>query len=152
MNSQALPLVGAARTGMDRLLSRYRGSQEPASAAALPAPLTDLRMAPLAVAAWGAAWFGTWGGHAGIAAAVASVTMGLAAAALRRSALLLAVALVTAVGAGAGTLDLYRIRHGPVALLATDRAAVAADLEVRADPHRIAGTGVRSGAGHQGRN
>ena len=131
---------------MDRLLSRYRGSQQPASAAALPAPLTDLRMAPLAVAAWGAAWFGTWGGHAGIAAAVASVTMGLAAAALRRSALLLAVALVTAVGAGAGTLDLYRIRHGPVALLATDRAAVAVDLEIRADPHRIAGTGVRSGA------
>ena len=78
-------------------------------------------MAPLAVAAWGAAWFGTWGGHAGIAAAGASVTVGLAAAALRRSALLLAVALVTAVTAGAGTVDLYRIRHGPVALLATDR-------------------------------
>ena len=69
--------------------------------------------------------------------------VGLAVAALRRSALLLAVALVTAVAAGAGMVDLYRIRHGPVATLATHRAVVSADLEIRADPHPIAGTGVR---------
>ncbi len=146
MNSQALWPVGVVRTGMDGLISRYRRSRQPASAPVLPTRLTDLRMAPLAVAAWGAAWFGTWGGLAGIAAAGASVTVGLAVAALRRSALLLAVALVTAVVAGSGTVDLYRIRHGPVALLATHRAAVSADLEIREDPHRIAGTGVRPGA------
>lgn len=103
-------------------------------------------MAPLAVAAWGAAWVGTGGGHAGIAAAGAGVAVGLAVAALRHSALLLAVALVTAVAAGAGMVDLYRIRHGPVAVLATHRAVVSADLEIRADPHRIAGTPVRPDA------
>jgi competence protein ComEC len=103
-------------------------------------------MAPLAVAAWGAAWVGTWGGLAGVAAAEAGVMVGLAVAALRRSTLLLAVALVTAVTAGAGMVDLYRIRHGPVAMLATHRAVVSADLEIRADPHPIAGTGVRPDA------
>jgi competence protein ComEC len=145
VNSQALRLVGAVRTGMDGLISRYRTSRQPTSALVVPARLTDLRMAPLAVAAWGAAWLGTWGGHAGLTAVGASVTVGVAAA-LRRSALALAVALVTAVVAGTGTVDLYRIRHGPVAMLATHRAAVSADLEIRADPHRIAGTGVRPGA------
>jgi competence protein ComEC len=103
-------------------------------------------MVPLAAAAWGAAWLGTWGGHAGTAAAGAGVTLGLAVAALRRSALLLAVALVTAVTAGAGMVDLLRLRHGPVAVMATHRAVVSADLEIRADPHRIAGTAVRPGA------
>jgi competence protein ComEC len=88
----------------------------------------------------------TWGGLAGIAAAAAGVMVGLAVAALRRSAFLLAVALVTAVAAGAGTVDLHRIRHGPVATLATHRAVVSADLEIRADPHPIAGAGVRPDA------
>ncbi|HTF41449.1 MAG TPA: ComEC/Rec2 family competence protein, partial [Propionibacteriaceae bacterium] len=103
-------------------------------------------MAPLAVAAWGAAWVGTWGGLAGLAAAGTGVTVGLAIAALRRSALLLAVVLVTAVTAGAGMVDLYRVRHGPVAMLATHRAVVSADLEIRADPHPITGTGMRPDA------
>ncbi len=146
MNSQALRLVGAARIGMDGLVSRYRRSRRPASALVVRARLTDLRMAPLAITAWGAAWLGTWGGHAGIAAGGASVMVGLAAAALRRSALLLAVAMVTAVVGSAGTVASYRIRHGPVAMLATHRAAVSADLEIRADPHWIAATGVRPGA------
>jgi competence protein ComEC len=103
-------------------------------------------MVPLAVAAWGAAWLGTSGGHAGLAAAGTGVAVGLAVAVLRRSALLLAVAFVTAVTAGAGMVDLHRLRHGPVALMATHRAVVSADLEIRADPHRIAGTGVLPGA------
>jgi competence protein ComEC len=146
VNSQTLRLVGVGRAGIDWLISRCRTRPQPAAALVVPARLTDLRMAPLSVAAWGAAWFATWGGPAGITAVGASVTVGLAAAALRRSALLLAVALVSAVVAGAGTVDLYQIRHGPVALLATHRAAVSADLEIRADPKRIAGTGVRPGA------
>jgi competence protein ComEC len=145
VNFQARRFVEAARAGVDGLVSRYRRKQ-PASGLVVPARLTDLRMAPLGVAAWGAASFGTWGGYAGMAAAGATVTVGLAAAALRRSALLLAVALVSAVVGGAGALDLYRIRHGPVAMLATHRAAVSADLEIRADPHWIAGRGVRPGA------
>jgi competence protein ComEC len=146
VNSRALRLVGAARTGIGGLISRHRRSRQAANASVVPARSTDLRMAPLAAAAWGAAWVGTWGGLAGIAAAGAGVMVGLAVAALRRSALLLAVALVTAVAAGAGMVDLYRIRHGPVATLATHRAVVSADLEIRADPHPIAGTGVRPDA------
>jgi competence protein ComEC len=146
VNSRALRLVGAARAGIDGLISRHRRSRQPANALVVPARSTDLRMAPLAVAAWGAAWVGTWGGLAGVAAAGAGVMVGLAVAALRRSALLLAVALVTAVAAGAGMVDLYRIHHGPVATLATHRAVVSADLEIRADPHPIAGTGVRPDA------
>ena len=145
MNSQARWLVGAARTGLDGLISCHRRSP-PANPLVVPARPADLRMVPLAVAAWVAAWLGTWGGHAGLAAAGAGVAVGLAVAALRRSALLLAVALVTAVTAGAGMVDLHRLRHGPVALMATHRAVVSADLEIRADPHRIAGTGVRPGA------
>jgi competence protein ComEC len=146
VNSQARRLVGAARTGIGGLVSRHRRSRQPANALVVPARSTDLRMAPLAVAAWGAAWVGTGGGDAGIAAAGAGVTVGLAVAALRRSALLLAVALVTVVTAGAGMVDVYRIRHGPVAMLAMHRAVVSADLEIRADPHRIAGTGIRPDA------
>ncbi|HET9779794.1 MAG TPA: ComEC/Rec2 family competence protein, partial [Propionibacteriaceae bacterium] len=146
MNSWALRPVEAARAGIGGLISRHRRSQQPANALVVPARSADLRMAPLAVAAWGAAWVGTGGGHAGIAAAGAGVAVGLAVAALRHSALLLAVALVIAVTAGAGMVDLYRIRHGPVAVLATHRAVVSADLEIRADPHRIAGTPVRPDA------
>jgi competence protein ComEC len=103
-------------------------------------------MVPLAAAAWGAAWLGTWGSIAGIAAAGAGVVVGLAAAALRRSALLLTVGLVGAVIVGASLLDVHRLRYGPVAQLAAHRAAVSADLEIRADPHRVAATGVRPGA------
>ena len=75
-------------------------------------------MVPLAAAGWGAAWVGTWAAPAGIAAAAAGVAVALVVAALRRSALVLTVALVTTVMVGAGVVDVHRLRHGPVALLA----------------------------------
>ena len=51
-------------------------------------------MVPLAAAGWGAAWVGTWGAPAGIAAAAAGVALALTVAALRRSAMVLTIALV----------------------------------------------------------
>jgi competence protein ComEC len=103
-------------------------------------------MVPAAATAWGAAWLATWEVPAGVAAVAAGFAVGLAVAALRRSVLALTVALVTAAMAGIGLVDMHRLRHGPVALLATDQAMVSADLETRADPHRVAGRGVSARA------
>ena len=102
-------------------------------------------MVPLASAGWGAAWVGTEGSQAGFAAAAAGVAVALVVAGLRRSAMLLAVALVTTAIAGAGIIDVYRLRHGPVALLADQQAMISADLEIRTDPHLVAG-GMGAGA------
>jgi competence protein ComEC len=110
------------------------------------ARLADLRMVPLAAAGWGAAWVGTWGAPAGLAAAAAGVTLALMVAALRRSARVLSIALVMAMVVGMGAIDVYRLRHGPVALLATDEAMVSVDLEIRADPQRVADRGVTAAA------
>ncbi len=46
----------------------------------------------------------------------------------------------------AAVVDMHRLRHGPVAFLATHQAVVSADVEIRADPHRVAETGMTSGA------
>jgi competence protein ComEC len=145
VSAQLGQLARVARTGVDGIVARRWQGREPVDGTA-PAHSADLRMVPLAATAWGAAWLGTWGSIAGIAAAAAGVAVGLAAAALRRSALLLTVALVGAVVVGASLLDVHRLRHGPVAQLAVHRAVVSADLEIRADPHRVATTGVRPGA------
>ena len=55
--------------------------------------------------------------------------------------LVLSAALVTTVMVGAGAVDVHRLRHGPVALLAKHRAVVSADLEIRGDLHRVAASG-----------
>jgi competence protein ComEC len=110
------------------------------------APAADLRIVPLAVAAWAAAWLGTGSVPAGIAVAGAGGAAALAAAILRRSALLITVALIIAAVLCAGLVNVHRLRHGPVAALATHRAVVSAEVEIRADPHRIAGSGPRAGA------
>ena len=110
------------------------------------APAADLRIVPLAVAAWAAAWLGTGSVPAGIAIASAGGAAALAAAILRRSALLLTVALIIVAVLCAGLVNVHRLRHGPVAALAAHRAVVSAEVEIRADPHRIAGSGPRAGA------
>jgi competence protein ComEC len=145
VSAQRRQLPRVARVAVDGIVARGWHGRQPVDGSA-PAYSADLRMVPLAATAWGAAWLGTWGSIASIAAAGACVAVGLAVAALRRSALLLAVALVGAVIVGASLLDVHRLRHGPVAKLATHRAVVSADLEIRADPHRVAATGVRPGA------
>ena len=101
---------------------------------------------PLAVAAWAAAWLGTGSVPAGIAIASAGGAAALAAAILRRSALLLTVALIIVAVLCAGLVNVHRLRHGPVAALAAHRAVVSAEVEIRADPHRIAGSGPRASA------
>jgi competence protein ComEC len=138
--------VEAARTGTDGLVVRQWRNREPTDARVLAGRWADLRMVPLAAAAWGAAWVGTQGSTAGIAAAAAGVTVALVVAGLRRSARVLAVALVTAAIVSAGIIDVHRLRHGPVALLADQEAIVSADLEIRTDPHLVSGGGVRAGA------
>jgi competence protein ComEC len=145
VSTQLRQLARVARTGVEGIAARRWQGRQPVDGTA-PAHSADLRMVPLAATAWGAAWLGTWGSSAGIAAAGAGVAVGLASAAVRRSALLLTVALVGAVIVGASLLDVHRLRHGPVAELAAHRAVVSADLEIRADPHRVAATGVRPGA------
>jgi competence protein ComEC len=145
VSSRVRRLGRTTRSGVDGLVTRHWRGRQPAEGTA-PAHNADLRMVPLAATAWGAAWLGTWGVPGVIAAAGVGVAVGLAVAVLRRSALLVTVALVTAVIVGACLVDVHRLRHGPVAQLATHRAVVSAVLEIRADPHRVAGTGVRRGA------
>jgi competence protein ComEC len=153
-------VIPAARTGVGRLADRHwRGRQRLQSAMlpqraqraeqsipTAPARSPDLRVVPLAVAAWGGAWLGIWGVPAGMAAAGLAAVIVLLVALLRRSALLLTVVLVIAVLLGAGYVNLHRLRSGPVATLAAHRAVISAELEIRADPHRVTGTGLRPGA------
>src|SRR4029450_1480372 len=70
------------------------------------------------------------------------VVVAVTAAALRRSALMASIAVVIAVIAGVGLIDVHRLRHGPVALLAGREAAVSAEIETRSDPHLVATDGT----------
>jgi competence protein ComEC len=150
VNPRLRRFIAAARSGFERLTARHRidrrAAAVPSESRTASTPSADVRAVPLATGAWAAAWLGTWGSSAGIAAAAAGGAIVLAAAVLRRSALLLTVGLVIAVLLGAGLVNVHRLRHGPVATLATHRAIVSAELEIRADPHRVAGSGPRSGA------
>jgi competence protein ComEC len=138
--------VAAVQTGADGLIRDRWRHRQLAAAPVTQARSADLRMVPLALAAWGAAWAGTWGTAAVITAAAAAVAVALAVAALRRSLLVLSAAMVATVIMGAGVVDVYRLRHGPVALLAEHQAVVSVDLEIRGDLHRVATSGVRAPA------
>ena len=150
MKARLRRLMAAGRSSVGRLTARHpvdrQSAAVPPAGRTVRAPSVDVRAVPLAAGAWAAAWLGTWGSSAGIGAAAAAGVIVLAASVLRRSALLLTVGLVIAVLLGAGFVNVHRLRHGPVAALATHRAIVSAELEIRADPHRVAGTGPRSGA------
>ena len=137
------PLAVSGGCGQAICEAQSEAQSEARSAPARPA---DVRMVPLAAASWGSAWLGTSEVPAGIAAAATCVAVGLAVAALRRSALALTVALATAVVLCAAIVDMHRLRQGPVASLATHQAVVSAEVEIRADPHRVAETGMTSGA------
>ena len=146
MSARTRQLVAAARSGVHRFLLQGWRNRELADTRLIRARLADLRMVPLAAAGWGAAWVGTWGAPAGIAGAAASVTLALIVATLRRSAMVLTIALVMAMVVGAGVIDVHRLRRGPVALLANNEAMVSAELEIRGDPHRVASGGVTAAA------
>jgi competence protein ComEC len=138
--------VGAARSGVRGLVLRGWTNRELADTRVMRSRWADLRMVPLAAAGWGAAWVGTWGTPGDVAGAAVCVTVALAVAVLRRSAMALTIALVITMVAGAGLIGVHRLQHGPVALLANEEAIVSADLEIRADPHRVAGQGVAAAA------
>ena len=104
-----------AAAGQSAGQSAGRSVRPNRAAQSAPARPADVRMVPLAAASWGSAWLGTSEVPAGIAAAATGLAVGLAVAALRRSALALTVALVTAVRALRGLVDMHRLRHGPVA-------------------------------------
>jgi competence protein ComEC len=101
----------------------------------------DLRMVPVAIAAWAAAWVGTSGAGVALVIAAAGVAAVLMVAVLRRSALVLTVAIVIILIVCVGLIDVYRLRTGPVARLAAQEAVVSAELEIRTDPQRVATNG-----------
>ncbi len=94
----------------------------------------DLRLVPIAAAAWVGAWLGTsglgvgWWLLAGFAAVVGSV------AARRRSSWALAVLATLVVSGGLGGLAAQALRSGPVADLARQEAVATIELEVTGDP------------------
>jgi competence protein ComEC len=55
------------------------------------------------------------------------------------------IAVVIAVIAGVGLVDVHRLRHGPVALLAGREAVISAEIETRSDPHLV-GTDGKAGS------
>lgn len=106
----------------------------PAGSPVLGSPAVDLRLVPLALAAWVGAWVGTGGslelvGLGGMATGVLA-----AAAAVRRSWLLVAVVLVAVGALGVGALQAAQLSNGPLADLARAGAVVRADVTVTADP------------------
>ena len=135
-------LLPPALTAVRRLLDRqWRARQSVEARAAVRTIATyppDLRMVPAAAAAWGAAWAATSETVAGLAVAATGVVVGVTVAVLRRSALMASIAVVIAVIAGVGLIDVHRLRHGPVALLAAHEAVISAEIETRSDPHLVA--------------
>ncbi len=112
---------------------------------AAPDRAPDLRMVPLALAAWAAAALGTWASRT----AVLVLGLGLAAvvvmALLRRSVWWAAAAVVVAALGGIGALHAHRLASGPVADLARAGAVVPVLLEVRTDPVLTEQQGGRTG-------
>jgi competence protein ComEC len=134
-------LVQAARNGVRGFVDRHWQGRLAPDAPPAVRP-TDLRMMPVAATAWAAAWIATSETMAGLAVPAASVAVGVVVAALRRSALVLSLVVVMTAIAGVGLIDVHRLRHGPVALLASHEAVVSADLEIRSDPHLVNTSGT----------
>ncbi|GAA3615265.1 ComEC/Rec2 family competence protein [Microlunatus ginsengisoli] len=104
---------------------------------------TDLRLVPIAAAAWAAAWCAT-AGHTGVTAlAVAGGLVAALVAGLRRSLAWAGVAVVLLAVVGVGTLHQVRLGSGALADLAADRAAVSAVAVTTADPTVQAAGAIR---------
>ena len=137
--------LAAARSRVSGFVDRHWRGRQPfdaPTAADSPDLRPDLRMVLVAAPAWGAAWIGTSAAAAGLAVAAAGVTVATAVAAVRRSALALTLAIVITVIAAVGLIDVYRLRHGPVALLASHEAVVSAEVQLRADPQLVNAGGI----------
>ncbi len=103
-------------------------------------PAHDLRLVPIAAAAWAGAWFGTSlsGADRWSALVLLGVLVGvvvLMVFAVRRRVLIAGAVAVALVGTvTVGTLAAWRVGSGPVADLAPTRAVVTVDAVVRTDP------------------
>lgn len=150
MSTRLSRLPVATRTAVREFLERQWRARESlqvqAAVRTIAVQTPDLRMVPVGAAAWGAAWVGTSETVAGLAGAATGVVVGVTVAVLRRSALVASIAVVIAVIAGVGLIDVHRLRHGPVALLAGREAAISAEIETRSDPHRVATDGTAGSA------
>jgi competence protein ComEC len=105
--------------------------------------LDDLRLVPVGTAAWAGSWLGTWASAASIGVGVGGALAIGAIAALRRSLLLAAVALVLLVTSGTGALQAHRLATGPIAELVRTEAVVVAEVVTTADPRVHPAAGVR---------
>jgi competence protein ComEC len=108
-----------------------------------PLELGDLRLLPLALAAWAGGWIGTWGSIIAISTAVGAGITLAATAAVRRSGLLTATFLVIIVTTLIGSVHAYRLSAGPVGQLAAAEAVVAAEVVTSRDPYIHEAAGVR---------
>ena len=102
----------------------------------------DLRLVPVATMAW----VGTGVGTSGVSWTWARVPVAvalMAVAAVRRSALLLAVGLMLLTGVGVGFFHHRAMINSEVSRLASDEAIVFVELLTRTDAHRQAARGPR---------
>jgi len=103
----------------------------------------DLRMVPVALAAWAGAWLGTTGSGAAWGATVL-VTVGVGMLAWRRrSTVLVALACVLVAAGASGGVRAAALTSGPVATLAAQRAVADLVVEVRGDARVHPAQGVR---------
>ena len=103
----------------------------------------DLRMVPVALAAWVGAWWGTNGSGAAWGATVL-VALGAGMVAWRRgSAVVAALACVLLAVGGSGAARAAALAGSPVAALGQDRAVATLVLEVRGDARVHPAQGVR---------
>ncbi len=111
----------------------------------------DLRVVPLAAAAWAAAWLGTggtaWAWLPAVAGVVVIVVAGLPTRSRGQMWSRVAVGLVLAGVTATATAGAHRLTTGPVAALAADRASVGVVLVPRTDLQVRAGTGPRGSYG-----
>ena len=105
--------------------------------------LDDLRLVPVGSAAWAGSWLGTWASAASMGVGVGGALAIGAIAALRRSPLLAAMALVLLVTSGTGALQAHRLATGPIAGLVRTEAVVVAEVVTTADPRLHPAAGVR---------
>lgn len=103
----------------------------------------DLRLVPLALAAWSGSWLGTSGAGWGMATGIAALVGALLIAGWRRSLLSLAVAVLLASSLGLGAVRHHQLHSGPLPRLAAAEAMVQVELvtagEPRVRPDRFGG-------------
>ena len=98
------------------------------------AGLGDLRLAPLAMAAWAGAWLGTVGTATALVAGGCAFVAISVVSGILRSGWLIATTLVLGMGIVAGSMDDHRLSAGPVAELVARQGIVVAEVITTGDP------------------